>query len=115
MASREVEILQQLVARKMHAAYWQLSRRKILQHKIPLIHGVFNLWQPGKHQFSTSTNQRTSASIFFSPYKVKYLYVTQNITADPVQMMLSKLKKATIYFVFWREETAALFGLVISS
>lgn len=52
---------------------------------------------------------------FFSPYKVKYLYVTQNITADPVQMMLSKLKKATIYFVFWREETAALFGLVISS
>lgn len=53
--------------------------------------------------------------VFFFPYKVKYLYVTQNITADPVQMMLSKLEKATIYFVFWREEIAALFGLVVSS
>lgn len=42
LASVEVEILQQLVARKMRAAYWQAEQgKKILKHKMPLIHPCF--------------------------------------------------------------------------
>jgi hypothetical protein len=41
LASLEVKILQQLVPRKIHAAYWQTKQEKTFKHKVPLIYPCF--------------------------------------------------------------------------
>lgn len=84
-------------------AFWLLSKQKscnsLLQRRCMLLIGklsrgkkkffntkchwyicVFHLWQPRKHGFSSSPNQRELQPVLFIffPYKVKYLYVIQN-------------------------------------